>query len=74
MSEQLARTAAEQAAIRRELERMSQELNKDGSGAGNDLKKIAKEMEENEKDIVNMQITQTDHRETARDLDSSTSE
>lgn len=57
MSEQLARTAAEQGAIRRELEKMSQELNKDGSGAGNELKQIAKEMEETEKDIVNMQIT-----------------
>ncbi|NNK80123.1 MAG: DUF4175 domain-containing protein [Flavobacteriales bacterium] len=57
MSEQLARTAAEQAAIRRELERMSQELNKDGSGAGNEIKEIAKQMEETEKDIVNMQIT-----------------
>ncbi|NNC83347.1 MAG: DUF4175 family protein [Flavobacteriales bacterium] len=57
MSEQLARTAAEQAAIRRELEKMSQELNQDGSGAGNELKEIAKQMEETEKDIVNMQIT-----------------
>jgi len=57
MSEELARTAAEQGAIRRELERLSQELNKDGSGNGNQLKEIAKEMEENEKDLVNMQIT-----------------
>jgi hypothetical protein len=57
MSEQMARTAAEQGAIRRELERMSQELNKDGSGAGNELKEIAKDMEETEKDIVNMRIT-----------------
>ena len=57
MSEQMAKTAAEQGAIRRELERMSQELNKDGSGAGNELKEIAKDMEETEKDIVNMRIT-----------------
>lgn len=57
MSEQLARTAAEQAAIRRQLEEMGNELNKDGSGAGNELKEIAKEMEETERDIVNMEIT-----------------
>jgi hypothetical protein len=57
MSEQLARTAAEQGAIRRELERIGQEMNKDGSGNGNQLKEIAKDMEETEKDIVNMEIT-----------------
>lgn len=57
MSEQLARTAAEQGAIRRELERLGQEMNKDGSGNGNQLKEIAKDMEETEKDIVNMEIT-----------------
>jgi hypothetical protein len=57
MSEQLAKTAAEQSAIRKELERMSKELNEDGSGAGNGLKEIAKDMEETEKDIVNMKIT-----------------
>lgn len=57
MSEELARTAAEQGAIRRELERLSQEMNKDGSGNGNQLKEIAKDMEENEKDLVNMNVT-----------------
>ena len=57
MSEELARTAAEQGAIRRELERLSQEMNKDGSGNGNQLKEIAKDMEETEKDLVNMNVT-----------------
>ena len=36
---------------------MAQELNKDGSGSGNGLNKLAEEMEKNEKDIVNKNIT-----------------
>ncbi|MES2628012.1 MAG: DUF4175 family protein [Bacteroidota bacterium] len=56
MSEQLAKMAAQQAAIRRQVEKMSQELNKEGKGAGNQLKDIAKQMEETEKDIVNKNI------------------
>lgn len=56
MSEQLAKMAAQQAAIRRQLEKMSQELNKEGKGAGNQLKETAKQMEEIEKDIVNKNI------------------
>ena len=57
MSQQLANMAAQQAAIRKEMQRMAQELNKDGSGAGNGLNKLAEEMEKNEKDIVNKNIT-----------------
>lgn len=57
MSQQLANLAAQQAAIRKEMQRMAQELNKDGSGAGNQLNKLAEEMEKNEKDIVNKTIT-----------------
>lgn len=57
MSENLAKLAAQQAAIRRELERMSQEKSQDGSGMGNELKEIAKKMEQNEKDIVNRNVT-----------------
>jgi len=56
MSEKLAKMAAQQAAIRRQLEKMGQELNKDGKGSGNKLKEIAKQMEEQEKDIVNKHI------------------
>ncbi len=57
MSQQLAQMAAQQAAIRKEMQRLAQELNKDGSGAGNPLNKLAEQMEQNEKDIVNKQIT-----------------
>ena len=56
MSKELAKMAAEQAAIRKAIEQMGQELNKDGSGSGNELNKLAKEMEEIEKDIVNKNI------------------
>ena len=57
MSQQLANMAAQQAAIRKEMQKLAQELNKDGSGAGNPLNKLAEQMEQNEKDIVNKQIT-----------------
>ncbi len=56
MSQELMQMAAKQAAIRQQIEQMSQELNEDGSGKGNGLKQIAKEMEEMEKDIVNKDI------------------
>mgnify|MGYP000952887787 CR=1 FL=1 len=58
MSQQLAQLAAQQAAIRKEMQRAAQELNKDGTGAGQPLQKLAEEMEKNEKDIVNRNITQ----------------
>ena len=57
MSQQLAQMAAQQAAIRKEMQKLAQELNKDGSGAGNPLSKLAEQMEQNEKDIVNRNIT-----------------
>jgi uncharacterized phage infection (PIP) family protein YhgE len=57
-SEELAKMAAQQEALRKEIQRLSEELNKDGSGAGNKLSEIAKEMEEIEKDIVNKRIRQ----------------
>ena len=52
-SEELAKLAAQQEAIRKEIQRLSQELNEDGSGLGNGLKKIAKDMEKLEEEIVN---------------------
>jgi hypothetical protein len=58
MSKELAQMAAKQAAIRREIEKMGQKLNEDGSGMGNEMKKIAKEMEDLEKDLVNKKINQ----------------
>jgi hypothetical protein len=57
MSMEIAKMAAEQSAIRKEIEKMSQQLNQEGKGAGNGLKEIAEKMEETEKDLVNMKIT-----------------
>jgi len=57
MSKEIAQMAAQQAAIRQKIEELSKELNGDGTGSGNELKKIAKEMEENEKDLANQNIT-----------------
>jgi len=54
MSEQLARNAAQQEYIRNELRKMAEQLDKEGQfGAGKELKKIAKEMEKTETDLVN---------------------
>jgi len=57
-SKQLAEMAAKQAAIRKAVEEKAGELNEDGSGNGNELKQIAKEMEQLQKDIVNNQISE----------------
>ena len=56
--EQLGRMAAEQAAIKKELMEMAQELNKDGSGKGNGLKKLIKDVEEIENEIINDKLSQ----------------
>jgi hypothetical protein len=53
MSEQLARMAAQQEMLRKELQRYNQENNKDGKGSLGDLDKLAKEMEKTETDLVN---------------------
>lgn len=59
MSEQLAKMAAQQEAIRNELNKLMQEMNKGDKGSnGNSLKKIAKEMENTETDLVNKKLTQ----------------
>jgi hypothetical protein len=58
MSQQLAEMAAKQAAIRKAVEEKAAELNQDGSGNGNELKEISKQMEELQRDIVNNQINE----------------
>jgi hypothetical protein len=56
MSEQLAKMAAEQEAIRRQMQQMMDKIKKDGgSNPGGNLTDL---MEQTEKDIVNRQITQ----------------
>lgn len=58
MSEELARMAAQQEALRNAINQLNQQENKDGTGKLGDLQKIAQQMEENEKDIVNKRITE----------------
>jgi len=55
--EQLGRMAAQQASIKKQLQEMAQELNKDGSGKGNGLKDLIKKIEETEDEIINNEIS-----------------
>ena len=57
MSKEIAQMAAQQAAIRQQLEKLANELNEEGKGQGNELKKISRLMEENEKDLANQNLT-----------------
>jgi hypothetical protein len=57
LSEQLAKLAAQQEAIRNELQKLNMEENKDGKGDLGNLEQIAKEMEKTETDLVNKTIT-----------------
>ncbi|MBN8694951.1 MAG: hypothetical protein J0L87_00350 [Bacteroidetes bacterium] len=56
MSQEIAKMAAQQEAIRQELQKMADQINKDGKGAGN-LSKLAKQMEETETELVNKLIS-----------------
>ncbi len=56
-NKQIAKMAAEQSAIRRRLEQLRDELNKEGQGKGNQLNPLIKELEEQEKDLINKNFT-----------------
>lgn len=58
MSEELARMAAQQEAIRRMLQEYLDQLKKEGHGLDGRIERIMREMEQNEKDIVNRNINQ----------------
>jgi uncharacterized protein DUF4175 len=58
MSEELARMAAQQEAIRNELQKLNSEENKDGQGSLGNLGKMQQDMEETEKDLVNKRLTE----------------
>ena len=48
--------AAQQAALRKMAQEKAKQLNEDGSGNGNQMGDIAKEMEDIERDLVNRQV------------------
>ncbi|HIA05960.1 MAG TPA: hypothetical protein EYN71_04505 [Flavobacteriales bacterium] len=58
ISKKLAKMAAEQEAIRNQIQQLNQEMNKDGEGGMGNLEKLAKMMEQTETDLVNRRITQ----------------
>lgn len=59
MSEQLARMAAEQEAIRNQMQQYADQLEKEGNmGSSKELKKIMSDMEKTEVDLVNKKVTQ----------------
>ena len=51
--EQLGRLAGEQAAIKKQLMELAQEMNKDGSGKGNGISEMIKKIEKTEEEIIN---------------------
>ena len=57
MSEQFARMAAQQEAIRKMMQQYQSDMKKEGKGYGGEIDKMLKEMEETEKDLVNKRIT-----------------
>lgn len=58
MSEQLARMAREQQAIRNSLQKLNRELNKDGQGKLGNLDQLAGEMEKTETELYNKRLTE----------------
>ena len=57
-SKQAAQMAAQQSEIRRKLEELKKDLNKEGKGDGNQLNDLLKELEEQEKSLINKEWNQ----------------
>jgi hypothetical protein len=56
-SEQLARMAAQQSAIRRQLQALQSQLATKGGGAARELREVQDKMDKNETDLVNKKLT-----------------
>jgi len=52
-NKQISKMAAQQSMMRKRLEELRNELNKDGKGSGNKLNPLIKELEQQEKDLIN---------------------
>jgi hypothetical protein len=57
-NKEIAKMAAEQTAIRQRLEKLKNEMNKEGQGKGNQLNPLIKELEQQEKDLINKRFNQ----------------
>lgn len=57
-SKEFSEAAAKQEAIRRELQKLNEEYNKDGKKPLGDLDRLAKEMEKTERELVNKMLSQ----------------
>lgn len=57
-SKEFSEAAARQEAIRRELQKLNEEYNKDGKKPLGDLDRLSKEMEKTEKELVNKMLSQ----------------
>ncbi|TNE56139.1 MAG: hypothetical protein EP338_00815 [Bacteroidetes bacterium] len=55
-SQQLAKMAAKQALIRQRIEKLKNELNKDGKGQGNQLNPLLNELESQQRDLINKNL------------------
>jgi len=56
-NKEIAKMAAEQTAIRQRLEQLRNELNRNGTGSGNKLNPLIKELEQQEKELINKNFT-----------------
>lgn len=56
-NKEIAKMAAQQTAIRQRLEQLRNEMNKEGQGKGNQLNPLIKELEQQEKDLINKQFS-----------------
>lgn len=54
---EIAKMAAQQTAIRQRLEKMRNEMNKEGKGQGNKLNPLINELEQQEKDLINKRFS-----------------
>jgi len=56
-NKEIAKMAAQQTAIRQRLEQIRNEMNKEGQGKGNGLNPLIKELEQQEKDLINKKFS-----------------
>jgi hypothetical protein len=56
-NKEVAKMAAQQTAMRQQLEKLRQEMNKEGQGKGNQLNKLIEEMEKQERDLINKKFS-----------------